>query len=583
MRRHRTPASLLALLVLGVALGGALGWASGVPGARAAAAPAPAPAAGDTPCDTPREAVSTLVSWLDPARRSPARAAGCFDRTGLEDPERTAPLLAEQLKKVLDVRGLEVVPEELPDDPAYVDEAGRHRFLLFPATLDGAVALERKGDRWLFTAETLARVPALYHAAFPIGLSDLIEELPSWLRASFLGFEAWQLLGILVLAFLALVLQKVVVWALSSWLQRLVGRLPVKWVSTAVSRSSKPIGGLAMALVFVAGLPVLQLGVRANRLGLVAIRVLAAFSLVWLAYRLVDVLSDWLAAKAAKTDTKLDDQLVPLLRKSLKLFAAVVGGIFLLQNLHVDVGSLLAGLGLGGLAFALAAKDTVANFFGSLMIFIDKPFQVGDWIKMSGDVEGTVEEVGFRTTRIRTFYNSLITLPNAKVTETAVDNLGARAYRRYKTTLGLQYDTPPEKVQAFCAGVRGIIQALPGMRTDFYLVEFVDYGPHSLDVLLYCFMVAPTWGDELRTRTHLNLEILRLAKELDVRFAFPTRTLHVFPSPGPEEPTASAEPAALADVVRAFGPRGRLHRPSGVELGVSYDAGALERGEEQTN
>jgi len=568
-RRRLSRFSALVLLLLASAVAAPVAGAEGADRSR---------------CDTPREALTTLLDALEPERRSPARAAGCFDRTGLADPLHAAPDLAEKLEKVLSVRGLEVALNEVPDDPTFVDAGGRHRYELFPEALDGAIALERSGERWLFTPASLQRIPDLYRSSFPIGMDDIIAGLPDWLRSSFLGIEVWQLGGILLLVFVALLLQRLVVFLVATWLHRLVGRLRVKWVSSAVRRSSKPIGGFVMALVFVAGFPVLQFGAGVNRMALVAIRILAAFSAVWLAYRLVDVLADWLLEKAEKSDTRLDDQLVPLLRKSLKLFFAVVGGIFLLQNLQVDVGSLLAGLGLGGLAFALAAKDTVANFFGSLMIFIDKPFQIGDWIKMGADVEGTVEEVGFRTTRIRTFYNSLITLPNAKVTETAVDNLGARVYRRYKTKLGLEYGTPPEKVQAFCVGVRGIIQALPGMRKDFYLVEFDDYGPHSLDILLYCFMKSATWADELRTRTNLNLEILRLAKELGVTFAFPTQTLHVFPGPGPEQPAAQVEPAALREVLRDFGPGGRLHRPAGVPLGLSYDAGQpMEPGESTDN
>src|SRR5690606_21829642 len=204
---------------------------------------------------------------------------------------------------------------------------------------------------------------------------------------------------------------------------------------------------------------------------------------------------------------KLDDQLVPLLRKTLKVFIAVLGAIFVLQNLDVDVGSLLAGLGLGGLAFALAAKDTVANFFGSLVVFIDKPFQIGDWVVIGG-TEGEIEEVGFRTTRVRTFYNSLVTIPNAKLTDTAIDNYGARRWRRYVANLGLTYDTPPERMEAFCEGVRGIIQRLDGMRRDYAIVEFNNYGESGLNVMVYCFMGAPNWKTELRIRTALNLEIL---------------------------------------------------------------------------
>jgi MscS family membrane protein len=195
----------------------------------------------------------------------------------------------------------------------------------------------------------------------------------------------------------------------------------------------------------------------------------------------------------------------------------------------VDISSLLTGLGLGGLAFALAAQDTVKNLFGSLTVLLDKPFNVGDWVKI-GDLEGTVEEVGFRTTRIRTFYNSLITMPNANLISTAVDNLGARTYRRWKTMLSLTYDTPPEKFEEFCEGIRELVRKHPDTRKDYFHVYANEFGAASLDVLVYVFFRTPGWGEELGARHTLFLDILRLARDLGVEFAFPTQTLHVHAS-----------------------------------------------------
>jgi MscS family membrane protein len=281
--------------------------------------------------------------------------------------------------------------------------------------------------------------------------------------------------------------------------------------------------------------------------------------------------------RAAKTATKLDDQLVPIVRKSLKLVVSIIGTVFILQNLNVDVGSLLAGLGLGGLAFALAAKDTVANFFGSIMIFIDKPFHVGDWIQIGDDVEGTVEEVGFRTTRVRTFYNSMLTVPNARVTDSCVDNLGARQYRRYKADLSLTYNTPPAKISAFCEGVRQLIESLPGMRKDFYLVEFTEFGDSGLNIMVYSFMHTPDWDTELRVRTNFNLAILQLAEDLGVEFAFPTRTLHV-DSVAPTQKQASiARKEFTVDelnrVAAEYGPGGKRF----AALTISDDQGHISR------
>jgi MscS family membrane protein len=218
--------------------------------------------------------------------------------------------------------------------------------------------------------------------------------------------------------------------------------------------------------------------------------------------------------------------LVQLVRKSVKIFVAAAGLLTVAQVLGTDLTALIASVGIGGLALALAAQDTVSNFFGSLMVFMDRPFQVGDWIK-TGDVEGTVEEVGFRSTRIRTFYNSLITLPNSNLIKASVDNLGDRTYRRWSTRLGIAYNTPPEKIDAFCEGIRELVRRHPHTRKDYYHVYFNEFGADSLQVLVYVFFFTPDWATELRERHRLGVDIIRLAAELEIEFAFPTQTLYV--------------------------------------------------------
>ncbi len=281
-----------------------------------------------------------------------------------------------------------------------------------------------------------------------------------------------------------------------------------------------------MALIWVVGLKLLALPEGVNSILTVAAKLFMSLAMVWTAFRLVTVLNVILTQKAADTPHKFDDLMVPMVSKSLKLFVVIAGLIFIANNLNIDVTSLLAGLGLGGLAFALAAKDLLGNFFGSLTVVLDRPFHIGDWVVI-GDVEGSVEEVGFRSSRIRTFYDSVITLPNALLTTSKIDNMGARHYRRMRTTLSLTYDTSPEKMDAFCEGVRTLIQMHPYMRKDYYQVYFNEYAAASLDVLVYVFWQTPDWSTELRERHRFLLDVLRLAKQLGIEFAYPTQTLHI--------------------------------------------------------
>ncbi|MCX4188655.1 mechanosensitive ion channel family protein, partial [Methylophaga sp. OBS4] len=159
-------------------------------------------------------------------------------------------------------------------------------------------------------------------------------------------------------------------------------------------------------------------------------------------------------------------------------------------------------------------------------VLLDRPFSIGDWVVI-GDVEGSVETVGFRSTRIRTFYNSLVTMPNSILTTTKIDNMGARRYRRMRTMLALTYDTPAEKIEAFCEGIRKVIQLHPYMRKDYYQVYFNEYGAASLDILVYVFWATPDWNTELRERHRFLLDVLRLARQLEVEFAYPTQTLYL--------------------------------------------------------
>ena len=395
--------------------------------------------------------------------------------------------------------------------------------------------------------------------------------MPEPLRWQLGGVAVWQLGALVVALVVALILRSFVTYVLREKFKAWVGRLGRRWMEETFRSLEAPLGVLTIGLVLLATVEIVRFPERLDLVLQIAIQALVGLTVVWCSYRLVDVLSGFMQEKADATDTKLDDQLVPLVRKSMKVLVVVLAALVVLQNLDVDVGSLLAGLGLGGLAFALAAKDTCANLFGSLMIFTDRPFQIGDWVIIGG-AEGTVEEVGFRSTRIRTFYNSLITLPNQKIADTMVDNMGQRQYRRVKQVLGVEYGTTPEQIQAFCEGIRAIIRAHPDTRKDFYLVYLTGFGPSSLDILVYAFVEVPDWQAELTAKHQLFLEFARLARELGVSFAFPTQTLHLASQAQAQavEPSPLLAPEELAARVDAFAGGGSLSRPRGPQLTRGY-------------
>lgn len=213
-------------------------------------------------------------------------------------------------------------------------------------------------------------------------------------------------------------------------------------------------------------------------------------------------------------------------RKTISFLIFIVGGLLIIQNLGYNVTSILAGLGIGGLAVALAAKDTLSNIFGSMVILFDRPFVVGDWIQFD-KVEGTVESIGFRSTQIKTFYDSVISVPNFTIANAQIDNMGKRKFRRTRFTLGVTYSTPPEKIQSFIEGIKTIVQKHPKTKKDYYQVSFSGYADSSLNIFVNLFLQVANWNEELQFRQDIFLEILKLAQQLNVEFAFPTQSLYI--------------------------------------------------------
>lgn len=520
--------------------------------------------AGGPLLDTPRRAMHTFVYWQMKGHARPEFAATTMKlASGSTQAERVE--LAKKLLRVMDARGLMVDFNQIPGEPAWRDTlSGRLQYI--PFTQLPEVYLERVGGEWVFSEATVQAIPGLYRDTFSVFVDVVLDNLPDVLRVEVLRVEVWQLLALFMWILLGLVLMKVFDHALNQYVEPVLRRTSSRWDDKVFAEVETPLDFIFLFTFYRLTYSNLMLPVKANSVLSNGLEIAASVAVVWLLYKLANVASVFLESITSKTDSKLDDQLVPLLRKSLKVFVVAVGVLFILQNNGINVTSLLAGLGIGGLAVALAARDTLANFFGSVTIFVDKPFQIGDWVKV-GSLEGTVEEVGFRSTRIRTFYNSVITVPNSKLADSEIDNLGLREYRRFKTSLNLTYDTTPEQMEAFVEGVKAIVRSTPAIRQDYYEIHFESLGAHSLDVLVYIFFKVPSWSEELQQRHNFLLDVMRLAREIGVDFAFPTQTLHISSvHQGAHQPPAAKPGDQLAGVVESFAPEGSRVLPGGVRI-----------------
>lgn len=294
-----------------------------------------------------------------------------------------------------------------------------------------------------------------------------------------------------------------------------------------------PLGYFILLQGFYAAILFLQLPEKISRFDITvsdivhSIYILVlSFIVLYFIFKLIDILAYFLHREAKKSKSTLDDLLVPLVIRSLRILVLTLGILFILENFGYDITSLLAGLGLGGLAFALAAQDTVSNLFGSITVFSDKSFQLGDWISI-GDIEGTVEDIGFRSTRIRRFDQALVTVPNSQFIKGGVINYSARKKRRIEFYLGVTYSTSVNKMKIVMEEIKKIITEDNRFDHSFFMVKFTDFGAFSLNIYIYCFTNTTIWDEFLTIREDLNLKIMLMLEQQNVEIAFPSQTLYL--------------------------------------------------------
>ncbi len=473
---------------------------------------------------SPYQTILTHMKYLEDDNYHPDISAKVFNpkQVKKEDAEDKAIALLQIYKGA----GISFSFEDIPTNPDYRDSLTLNQIYVI-STKYPQIYLEKVGDFWFYSKETVQNIDEIHAQVYPYGAEKLLDLLPKFGTSKYFGLRVWQLIGILIIIVISLLIHKVFTLVI----EKIIISVLIKKGHTKIARKyvapvARPLSILILFPILLIFIPVLQLPINVNNNILMLLKALWPVFATLVCYRLVDLLGYYMIRLAEKTKSTLDDQLVPLARKALKIFVIIVGLLAILANLNFDILPLLTGLSIGGLAFALAAQDTLKNFFGSIMIFMDKPFQIGDWIT-SGDIDGTVEEVGFRATRIRTFRNSVTYVPNGVIADRTVDNHGLRSYRRFYTQLAITYDTPSALVNVFVEGLREIVNNHPHTWKDNYHVYLNDMADSSLNIMFYIFFAVPTWGDELRCRHEVLIEIMRLAESLGVNFAFPTRTLHM--------------------------------------------------------
>lgn len=470
---------------------------------------------------SPQSAVFKHFYYLQDDHFQPAKAAEVFGNSSKQNQE-----LAIQLKQIFDSRGYKPNFAKMPSNPEYIDTLGQKQEYI-PQRGFSDIYLIRKNGKWQYSIHTLLVIPEIHHSIFPLGTEVLMNLIPGMSEKSFLGLKAWQYLGVLFLIILGFILHKIFIVLIERVVRRLIQKTKVSLeFREAIHNMAIPMSYFVLVKIMHRLFPNLLFPSNYAYYIVLAFDIVLPIFLTIALYRLVNVFTLILKRRSELTETTLDDQLVPLFQKSAKVLVVIFGIVAVLNNLDFNLTALIAGVSIGGLAFALAAQDTIKNMFGSLMIFVDKPFQIGDLVSADG-FTGTIEEVGFRSTRIRTGANSLISVPNGKLVDMVVDNLGMRQFRRYKTFINLAYDTPVDRIELYVEGLRKIVEMHPQTRNEENEIHVNELSTSSISILFNVFFSSTTWTEELKARHEIIMETIRLADIVGVRFAFPTQTIHI--------------------------------------------------------
>ncbi len=485
----------------------------------------------DPTLNSPYNTIYVHLYYLQPDSYDPSIASQTL--YGVQDSAK-ADRLAIKLKQIFDGKGLYIKLNMLPQEPDYRDTTtNRFFYTPFPDKAPD-IYLERINGKWYYSAETVDAIPDLHKDVYPFGTDLLINLIPKAGHQKFLGLALWQYLGIAIVLLVLFLLQFI--------LSRLLRPLVKKLSATALTKTQfidsklvRTIARLLSALVLIRllklFLPSLQLPILLMKYLIQFIEVATVIIVAIIGLRIADVFVKYARKITETTESKMDEQLMPIIQRIVQFVIVLAAIVQVLRIMNVNFTALIAGISIGGLALALAAQDTVKNLIGSATIFVDKPFQIGDWINFN-DIHGTVEEVGFRSTKVRTFANSLVYVPNGKLADTTINNYGLRIYRRFNTDITITYQTPPYLIEAFVEGIKGIVQKHPDTRKDAYYVYLNSMGASSLNVLLYMFFDTPTYDKELKGKHEILLAIIQLAHTLGVQFAFPSSSIYVETMPG---------------------------------------------------
>jgi MscS family membrane protein len=520
---------IFALLVFSILL-------LGGPAALGQVTPPPAPTGSAAPredeppdIDSPRAALAEYISACD--RGDYARAAESLELLPNESALGSA--LARKLKAVLDrhlsldleavsgeslgsrTDGLSGLTDELGKIP---DSKGKSQ----PVRM---VRRQRNNvDRWLFSHATVQHVDDWFHE---VPNRWMLDHLPEpLLRPGPRGVLRWQWIALPLLAFLSLMLGVGVSRLIVPMLRLMAAKTPATWDDAIVARLGGPLALATGVGVSFLTLPVLALYPSAEKFVSGMLRTLFFVAFFWSLLRCVDVLTDVIKLSPWGGTHVASGSLLSLFARISKVALGILAVVAVISELGYPVASLVAGLGIGGLAIALASQKTVENLFGAFSIGVDQPFREGDFVKID-DFMGTVESVGLRSTRVRTLDRTLISIPNGKLAEMRIESFAVRDRIRLACTLGLVHGTTANQMRQVVAGLEQILREHPKIWPDGITVRFKELTASSLDIEIAAWFGTSDYDEFQNIRQEILLQFMEVVEKAGTSFAFPTRTVHL--------------------------------------------------------
>jgi len=524
-------AAFLGLLIALFTAAGMPAWGTASPGLPPAGVPAADRAdLGET---VPRGAAREFLSL---ARRGDYEAAArLLDLSAVPPAEQAerGPRLARELHIVLDrtlwidLDALSDLPEGLEDDglPPGRDHLGTISARGGPADLQLArIRSAGGGQVWRVSASTVKRIPELYTKhGYPRFVDRLPHEFIDW---GVFGTDLWQWIGLIALAPAAWLLAFLVAWVILRFARFFARRTTTVLDDRIIESVHRPLRFTATLYLFLAGSYWLRLDVPVQAVLVSVSRGLTILLVTWVCLRLVDILTRAARERMVREERRAAVSVLDLGCRVAKVLIVAIGLLGLLQNLGFNVSGIMAGLGLGGVALAFAAQKTVENLFGGVSLSLDQPIRVGDFCRY-GSGMGTVEDVGLRSTRIRTLERTVVSVPNGQLAAIELENFADRDRFRVFATIGVRYESSPDQVRRLVGRIRETLAAHPKVVQDPLRVRFVGFGASSLDIEIHTYVGTRDVEEFYAVREELFLRIMDLVAETGTGFAFPSQTLYL--------------------------------------------------------